>query len=238
MVGKRQVIAAALASVAAVLAAGAPAGATVTGTTGAAQMLPPPASVAPGALESDTAVRVITERSLTLSASLTVMITDASGNVTTKTVSAGACLQSHLLHFDSVGSDTAVSLSGSVSFSQPVLAVAPLGPLLDATDAGTVPFGVPTTAYPTGNATRGIEPRLPIVNPNGDLLMLSGPTTIGFTFRTDGYDQARVFTQCDPAPVVPEGPLSVLLPLTAGGTIAAVGLGVRRHRRGGLPAAA
>ena len=235
MAGKRRAIVGAAVAVAAVLLGVAPAGATVVSTTGAAQVTAAPASVAPGAVESDTVVRVITERTLTLSASMTVSITDASSKVTTKTMSAGACLQSHLLHFDAVGSSSAPSVSGTVSFSQPVLAAAPLSPLLDLTDRGTFPFGLPGTTYPAGNITRGIEPLIPVINPNGDLLMLSNPTTVGFTFRTDGFDQARVFTQCDPAPVIPEGPLAVLLPLTAGATLAAAVV-VGRGRRG--PAAA
>lgn len=237
MAGRRQTIVGASVALATVLLGVAPAGAMVTTTTGAAQVVAPPVSVAPGALESDTAVRVITEGTVTLSASMTVAITDSSGNVTTKTMSAGACLQSHLLHFDAVGSSTAPSLSGTVSFSQPVLAAAPLTPLLDLTDSGTFPFGLPGTTYPGGNLTRGIEPRIPVINPNGDLLMLSNPNTIGFTFRTDGFDQARIFTQCDPAPVIPEGPLSVLLPITAGGTLAAAVV-VGRGRRSGTPGVA
>lgn len=218
--GKRQTIMATMVAISAVVLAASPAGATVTATTGAAQVAVAPASVSPGAFESDTAVRVITESSLTITASLAVAVMDSSGNVTTKTMSAGTCLQSYLLHFDTVGSATAPSLTGTVAFSQPVLAVAPLYPLLDLTDGGTFPFGLTTTTYPAGTSSRGIEPRVPVINPNGDILSLTNPSTVGFTFRTDGFDQLRVFTQCDPAPVIPEVPLSVLLPLSAGSTLA------------------
>ncbi|MDH4077138.1 MAG: hypothetical protein OEY41_09165 [Acidimicrobiia bacterium] len=51
--------------------------------------------------------------------------------------------------------------------------------------------------------------------------MLSSPTTARFTFRTDAFDQARIFTQCDPPAVVPEVPLPVLVPISAGGALAA-----------------
>jgi len=235
MAGRRTAALAGLTGLAAVVLAAVPAAAaTVIGTTGAAQATAAPTSLMPGALESDSVVRVVTERSLTLSASLTVSIMDANGSITTKTLSAGACLQSHLLHFDAVGTSTAPSLSGTVSFSQPVLAVAPLTPLLDVTDGGSVPFGLPGTTYPTGTASRGVEPRIPVVNPNGDLLMLSSPTTVGFTFRTDGYDQARILTQCDPAAVVPEVPSPVLLSISAGGALA---LAAARRRRRDVAAA-
>lgn len=233
MAGKCKAALAGLTGLAALLLAAVPAGATVVGTTGAAQATAAPASLMPGALESDSVVRVVTERSLTLSASLTLSIMDANGSITTKTLSAGACLQSYIVHFDAMGTSTAPSLSGTVSFSQPVLGVAPLTPLLDLTDGGAVPFGLSGTTYPTGNATRGLEPRIPVINPNGDLLMLSNPTTVGFTFRTDGYDQARIFTQCDPPAVVPEVQLPVMLSITAGATVAAVALIGRR--RSALP---
>ncbi len=220
MKGTRRAALAGLTGIAAALLVAAPAGATVTATTGAAQVAAAPASVRPGAVESDTVVRVVTERTLTLSASLTVSVTDATGAMTAKTLLAGACLQSHLLHFDAVGTGTTSSLSGTASFSQPVLGVVPLSPLLDVTDSGAVPFGLPGTAYPSGDASRGIEPRIPVINPNGDLLMLSNPTTVGFTFRTDGFDQVRILTQCDPPPVVPDVPLPAMLSITAGGTMA------------------
>lgn len=218
--GVRRVLAATAVAVTGVVAMSGPAGAAVVGTTGAAQITAAPASLVRNAFESDTAVRVITESAVTLQASLSVSMMDASGTMTTRTMAAGTCIQSYLLHFDAVGASNALTLIGTVAFSQRVVGALPLTPLLELSDKL---LGLPGTTYPAGDAARGMELQVPIFNPVGDILSLAGPNTVGFTLRTDGFDQVRVLTQCDPSPVVPEVPRAALLSgsaaLTAGGAI-------------------
>lgn len=219
-------------ALAASLVVGSRADAALVAVTGAGQINAAPASVARGALESNTWVRVIDESSVTLGASLTLWTMSASGTLTQITYTARTCLHSHLLHFDAVGTATNVSLTGTATFSQNVVGFVPLNDVitraLDNTDGptGAFPFGRPGTTYPTpGDSARGFEP---IALP-ADALSLPSPATVGFTFRTDGFDQVRVLTTCDPTPVVPEFPLPLLASLGAVGVLAGT-LWARRRR--------
>jgi hypothetical protein len=222
------------AALAASLALGSRAEAAPVAVTGAGQIAAAPATVARGALESNSWVRVIDESSVTLGASLTLWTIGASGTLTQTTYTAQTCVHSHLLHFDAVGTATNVSLTGTATFSQNVIGVVPLNDVitraLDNTDGptGPFPFGRPGTTYPTpGDSARGFEP---LAFPSADSLTLPSPATVGFVFRTDGFDQVRVLTTCDPSPVVPEFPISVLAPLGAVGVLAGVAWARRRQR--------
>jgi hypothetical protein len=189
-------------------------GAATVSTTGAAEIVPAPASAAVRATESSTNVRVFDERSITLTASLTVSFFNQNGALVPLTLTAGTCLQSHMVHFDEAVGQPAV-LTGSATFDMPIVALIPtnvsilgLPRLLDITDPV---FGVVGTTYPApGDGGRGIEAF------RGDGLSYSAaqPNRLGFTLNTDGFDQMRVLTQCSPEPVIPEVPLAAALPLT------------------------
>ena len=90
----------------------APALASVTGTTGDVAEIPVPSSVVRGALESDNLIYLFTEREDSiLPTDLTVNISQP-GDVTTtddftpSTLTASTAVDSYLLHFDPLGSDT------------------------------------------------------------------------------------------------------------------------------------
>lgn len=191
--------------------------AAAVAATGATQLVAAPASTARGALESDTAVRVFTEQSVTLSVALTVWTVSSSGGISQTSWEAGACLQSHLVHADAVGTATP-TFTGAIGFTQPIVGVIPVNdPLtraLDRTDGptGTFPFGVTGTTYPAAADTaRGLE----LISLTPDQLAVPNATTLNYTLRGDGFDQLRVLTTCGPAPVIPEVPLRMLLPLSA-----------------------
>jgi hypothetical protein len=226
---------ASVAGAALALASATPAHAAAIGITGNAQIVPAPANLAKNAFESDTAVRVIDESAVTLGSNLTIWVSSGTG-MTQTTYTARTCVQSHLLHFDQVGTGTNVSLTGSATFSQPLIGVLPINTPIRALDGsdgptGTFPFGTSGTTYATPNDNaRGFEPVVPVINPNGDTLSFPASNSIGFTFRGDGWDEVRVLTLCDPATVVPEAPLNVLLPLSAAATVIAGVVVVVRRR--------
>lgn len=108
-------------------------------TTGAIAVIDPPSSVEKGALESDTNIHLFHESGDCLeSGSLAVDITEPGtyvGNAATLTpgtVDAGTCITSYLLHMDLESGGE--YLSGSVTFSQPILGLIVLNNQLDASD--------------------------------------------------------------------------------------------------------
>lgn len=116
------------------------------GATGMAKVAQPPASVQPGAWESDTEFRVFGEQmNRTLAAPLSVGGT---------TIPAGTRVNSYYVHADAVGNaNTAHLFTGSLNFGTRVLAVASTGRDLQAT-APT--FGLPGTTYST-SGDQGLE---------------------------------------------------------------------------------
>jgi len=211
-----------------------PASAAVTATTGSAQIVSAPASVARNAFESSTLIRVFDESSITLGADLTVWMPNATGTMTQTTYAKRVCIQSHMVHMDATAAAPTVSLLGGATFSQPIVGLIPLNiPILrplDNTDpGGIVPFGkVGTTYGPAGNSGRGFEPIV-----TSDLLTWSAatPSTLGFRLGVDGFDEVRVLTLCDPAALVPEMPLAVGAPLSVAAVLGAA-MWWRRRRPG------
>jgi hypothetical protein len=185
------------------------------GTTGAVQLVSAPASLAPGALTSDTAIEVVNEQAVTLTATLTMVGMGTTGWTTVKTVTASTCVQSHLVHMNRTTA-TAGALTGSVTFNSSVLGVAtdltfpglPTG-ILTATDSI---FGNPGTTYATGATGRGLE-LLPVV----DRVTLPSARTVNLALTAGSdMDELRIITLCDgPPPIVPEAPYAVLLPASA-----------------------
>ncbi|HEV7656587.1 MAG TPA: putative Ig domain-containing protein [Mycobacteriales bacterium] len=138
-------------------------------TAGQAKVSTPPASVQPGAWESDDTIRVFGEKTnQVLSADLTV------GGVT---IPAGTKVNSYYVHADAVGNaNTDHPFSGSVSFGTKVLGVATSTAGLQATAPA---FGVPGTTYST-SADQGLE--------YNDTATLSTQSTVSMSFH--GYNTA------------------------------------------------
>jgi hypothetical protein len=193
------------------LALTAPGYAAVAGTTGAVQLVASPPSLAAGAFTSDTSIRAINEKSLTLVASLNVIGVGSNGWTSVTTLAAGTCIQSHMVHMNRT-SATAGTLAGTVSFNSNVVGVATdvtgiLTGVLSLTDPL---FGNPGTTYPTGVSGRGLE-----LSPL-DSVRLTAPKTITLSLTAGpDMDELRIITLCDQAPVVPETRWSVLLPVSA-----------------------
>lgn len=203
-----------------------------------AEVVTAPADLRPGALESSTTVRVVNEAQFRLTASLATWTMSNGVQVPGPTLLKDACIQSHLLHFDPVGTATP-RVTGLANFSQPVVGVLPFNLLaalgvgeLDSTDGPSgVPLGLPGTIYSAkGSIARGLD----ITIANRDSLSVNG-TTVNFSMGGDAFDEVRVLTLCDPQPVVPEVPWSVTLPLSA---VALLGGAVLIRRRAARPAAA
>ena len=206
---------------AAVIAAPASAGASVTSATGAVQIVDGPASVAFGAYESNTSIRVFDESQITIDKG--AMPLGAGPAPAAQTV---ACVQSHMVHFDAIGS-AHVRLSGSVTFSAAIVGVIrsnkPVGFLFRPLDLTDRLLGAQATTYAhPGDDRRGTE--------RDDRVSIDAhdPKTLQLSLGGDGFDELRVLTPCEVPPAnVPEAPLNVLLPL---GGFAVVG-GVLTRRR-------
>lgn len=132
--------------------------ALITGTTGAVTEIAPPASVAPGALESDAQIIIFSEASLTLLAAEAVDHAGAGavsspGGLAPGVISSGANVTSFLLSMDKVGSSaTLINLLGSVTFDMDILGLEVFTASLNGSDAT---YGNPGTTYPT--SARGLE---------------------------------------------------------------------------------
>ena len=204
------------------------AGATVApaGTTGSVQVVASPPSLAPGAFTSDTAIRVVPEQALTLSANVTILGVGTNGWTGTKSMTAALCVQSHLVHMERATTG-AGTLTGTVTFTTDVVGVATdvTGLLTGALSATDPVFANPGTTYAAGATGRGLEVTIPL----SDRVTLPSARTVGLTLRAGpDMDEMRIITLCDgPTPVVPEAPFAVLLPLSA----AAAGFALLTARR-------
>ncbi len=163
---------------------------TALDLTGALAEIPPPASVAAQAEESDLVIRVFEEadeRTLTTSVDVDD-ITPAGAVLPTAwaNLPAGAVVDSHLIHFDPVGQPAAgVTLGGSVTFPSDILGVIFNDATLDASDGA---LGAAGTLYPLGLVARGLDV--------GDGITLGADRrTLNITLTvTTVIDQIRVIT--------------------------------------------
>jgi hypothetical protein len=129
-------------------------------TGGALVPVKPPPSVQLKAYTSQVEIRAFNENTLTLAQDLAVDITlpgtyNDPNALSPGLIPAGTRVTSHLLHFDLPPGVMGVTLSGSISFDQPILGLIVVDGSLDATDAT---LGAPGTIYPTPGITyRGLE---------------------------------------------------------------------------------
>ena len=200
------------------------AGAAIIGTTGQVVEIAAPASVVPGALESNHQIRAFDElQQFVLPVDVIVNITspgryDEPGDLTPGVIATGTDVDSYLLHADKLGLGGNKLLTGSVTFDEAILGVIVLGSALRSSDAV---LGAPGTTYPGSmwNPFRGLELRrcqdFVIVEP--DLRTIQVHFRVGWA-----VDQIRVITAA-PEPAAPEPGALVLL-------LAGSMLGLRRRR--------
>ena len=134
--------------------------AEIVATGGGAVQIAPPPSVVLDALESDTEIRVFNEQQgVTLLAPLAVNITapglyDETGDLTPGVIPAGTAVDSHLVHYDIIFVDQALSQTGTVTFRDRILGVILNDADVDASDG----LGALVTTYqPAGLQFRGAE---------------------------------------------------------------------------------
>ena len=179
----------------------------ITGVTGATTWLgSPPLSCTPGSLLGPNAFVWDEQQNVPLS--LAVDMVNNPGSSTSPVPGAiSGNYDSHFLHFEDF---TGVSITGTVTYATPIVAVIFRTLNLDNSD---VPAGAPGTIYPTGYAFRGLGPGS-WVSINSNALTFNLNTIAPNQFE----NQVRVITQATPAP----------------GSLALLGLGAvvcRRRRR-------
>lgn len=187
----------------------------IVGTTGAIVDVTasPHASVLLGATESETEIRLFTEKGgVTLAAPVNVDVSvpgtyrfSGDSPYTPATVPAGTSVDSFFLHFDRVSNTGSTRLTGSATFDCPILGVIALTPQLDASDAALGRVG---TLYPTGTeARRGLELE-------EEITLSADRKTLTVTLAIQGQaapspedptlDQIRVITSCPPTGECPK----------------------------------
>ncbi len=197
--------------------------ARVIATGGAAVVVAPPAVSAPNVFQSNTEIRVWEEKQnyvTTIAIPFNIDGTPgtydnpASVATTGGTLSAGSLVDSHMIHFDQVGSGT-TTLTGSVEFEDPIIAVFVL---CDELDTGDGDIGTPTTAYTKCPPTANFRPVDWLTTGDNEQIIISADQrSIDVTLRTSNVmDQVRVVTSAGVAAPVPSmGPLfgSIMLAL-------------------------
>jgi hypothetical protein len=185
-------------------------------------VIPPPPSVQPGAIQSQTDATMFQESVTTLASPLSVDIA-APGLYTNATpnapgvIPANTAVASYMIHHESVA-NVFSSVLVSITFPQPILGVIISDALLNASDPI---LGNPTTSYPTGLTNRGLELPFPVTP---DAIFWSG-NQVFFQVETNTaavLDQLRVLTS------VPE-PTTIVLGLLA--ACGALALRKRKHER-------
>ena len=194
----------------------------ILNVSGALTILPTtPPSLIEEAVESDTEIAVVEELSgMMLTAALTVNITgpgsyagSPSGLGVTDTVAAGERVDFYMLHFDSIdatdgGQTGQVNLSGSITFTAPILGVIADQSELDATDGF-----VSAIALPTGAAFRAASERNDAFTLSPDMMTL---TLDNLRLSSNVLDQMRVVVSA-PEPSTASLALLGLVGLAIGG---------------------
>lgn len=167
-----------------------PATASITGTTGMVTQISAPASALPGALTAANAWAWDEQQSILLSGMPVDLSTNPSNSFLPVPGSLSTLVDSHFIHFDGV---PGANVTGTVTFSSPILGVQYGDTFLDLSDA----IASTGTIYPTSMPGRGF------FNWTGaDFVDINGST---LTFELDfvgtpDLEQVRVFTRAVPAP--------------------------------------
>lgn len=164
----------------------------------------PPSNLYHNQWESDTQIQVFDEvQGLVLPSDLTVdLVSPAGASIQSMSdvpthgtvLPAGTVVNSHLLHFDTVGSHSVTLSGGSVTFGTPIQALLLRGTRISATDGS---LGLPGTTYSTGLTQRDFE-----FNDPEDWLTVSadGRTLTVSSLVMNWLDELRVLTE---APIDP-----------------------------------
>lgn len=166
------------------------ANATIIGTTGGVTLTAPPPSCAPNALTGFTAWTWNEKQNIPLNLVVDMVNNPGSSNAPTPGAINGL-YSSHFLHFQQTLGVAPVS--GTITFSQPIVAVIFQNFNLDNSD---LPAGAPGTIYPTGFPLRGlINAPAAFVTVNANVLSFDLSTA----FTVINVAQVRIITQA-PAP--------------------------------------
>ncbi len=177
----------------ATLALSAPfASAAIVGVTGATTWLgSPPPSCNPGALTGITSFAWDEQQNVTISSGINVDMTNNPGSSTSPVPGTIAGIfDVHFLHFQSA---TGIGITGSVTYSGPIIGVIFRNTTLDLSDY----LGTGGTTYPTGYLFRGLTGNPPsFFSISGNTLTYNLNTNVSVPF----VDQVRVLTHPTPAP--------------------------------------
>ena len=178
----------------------------IADTGGAVVPVEAPPSVELKAYTSPVEIRVFNEQTVKLAQDLPVNISKPGIYTDQKALSpaiipAGTAVNSHLLHFDLPPGVEGATLSGSVSFDNPIVGLIVLDGDLDGSDAA---LGAPGTVYPIpGIVHRGLE--LDPAEPGVDTLVV-GSTTLDVVdvqlTAIELFDHVRILTAPVTEPVV------------------------------------
>ena len=166
--------------------------------TGAVVPIPPPPSLLPEALESDSEIFFIEEQTDYVLPADVLVDSDGTPGLYYQPLGglpailpAGSLVNIHLLHFDPVGRPfTPVRVMGSVSFSHPVVGLAFRANTLNASDV----HGAPGTVYPIGT-NRNFEFGALGMGVNDAVEVSPDRMTLTLDWgATEFIDQLRVFT--------------------------------------------
>jgi hypothetical protein len=165
--------------------------ATINGVSGDAILMAPPASVVPGAVQSDTKVihSFVERENVVLLEDVEVELSPSG----VLTILAGTCVETHLVHFDP---EVPSVVSGGIHFQRPILGVLLTQVALDLTNTA---LGSEDTLYPTlqdcqvppltGDCALETVDQIDVQSQNVDVeFHASGPG-----------DRVRVITEPDPA---------------------------------------
>ncbi len=165
--------------------------ASIVGTTGGVTPLgSPPAACGLGQLTGLTAYAWDEKQNVPLSLAVD-MVNNPGSSLTPTPGAISGVYSSHFLHFDGVPG--VLGVTGTITFSGPIVAVIFRSQLLDLSDS---PAGAPTTIYPTGYPFRGQGSTPPsFITVNSNVLSFNLNTIVPNNWVT----QYRVITQ-SPAP--------------------------------------
>ena len=174
------------------------AAAAIVSTSSTIEVIDPPPSVVPGALESNDYIRVFPEqRALWLSSAIMVDFAapgtyDAPVDLPANppAVQAGTWVNSYYLHSDQAGEGGSRLFKGTITFATPILGVMITSDRLLATNSL---LGAATTTYP---ATGGLELSACTNAAAQDCVTLTAPATLTIKLTTwNVTDSLRVITQ-------------------------------------------
>jgi len=176
----------------------------IASTDGAIIEVSPPTSVKAGETQSDTQIIVFAEQYKVLPLDLKVDILDPGtytgpdATLSEGIITAGTLVCSHMLHFDPVTGNT--SLSGSVTFEEPILGLIVLNETGYETLNKSDYLGASGTFYPTNFERRTELKAVNPTDPQDEVIFSADRRTVTVTLLTSvkWQDQVRIITEIEP----------------------------------------